>query len=278
MKRWALILALIPGLALSEITPLQGKKDARIRVVSYDPMQVYRVDAFFGVGTRIQFEKDEKILDGLVGDEAAWVTRSVRNILFLKPKAEFGDTNMQVVTDKREYNFTLVISKRDKKDPTAWANQQLTYALIFKYPDVEAKKRQESALEAEQVGKKEEIKERFEDVKKRIINESYFVRGDEEIIPTSAHDDGNFIYLYFGYNKDFPVPYSVDSENKESKVGFYTEGNSIIIEKLLKRFYLRKGDLVAEIKTDNLNMGIEKNTGTVDSSVVRELVEGGDGK
>ena len=270
---YAISVLMMPILSHSEIIPKQGKTDPRIRVIDYDPMQVVNYKAYYGVAGHIQFEKGEEIVEAPIGDDAAWNMIPKLNHMFLKPKSEHADTNMIVVTNKRTYNFVLTVLKKPLTDDNTWTSPDLVYTLIFRYPDTDEKKREEEENKIEEIEAKEEIKERFQEVKQRVFNNDYWVRGDMETTPTSAHDDGNFVYLYFDYNKDLPVPYSVN-DSGESKVNYHVEGNSIIISGLDKHYMLRKGDQVAELVTNNATIGVAKDSGTIDSSVIRELKNG----
>ena len=275
MKKLALALALIPAIGFSEITPIPSKKDPRIKVANYDPLQIIRINAFGGINTHIQFENGEEIIEPHFGDDDGWIKIVKNNHLFIKPRHDRASSNLIVFTSKnRTYNFWVNVLARPMSDITAWVSPELTYTLYFKYPDAEATKKAEAAKEAEVKEQKEEIKERFDAVLERKFNDDYYGRGDFDILPESASDDGNFVTLGFKYNKDFPAPYAVDSEGNESKVNYHAEDNKLVLEKLVKHIMLRKGDQVAELKTYSPVIGVDNESGTVDSSVIREVNDG----
>ena len=58
--------------AIAETIPEPGAADARIRVVTYNPRNVVRLNTFFGVSTHIKFSESEQIKDVAVGDDLAW--------------------------------------------------------------------------------------------------------------------------------------------------------------------------------------------------------------
>ena len=79
--------------AIAETIPEPGAADARIRVVTYNPRNVVRLNTFFGVSTHIKFSETEQIKDVAVGDDLAWKVIPRGNNMFIKPTAKEGDTN-----------------------------------------------------------------------------------------------------------------------------------------------------------------------------------------
>ena len=61
-----------PLFSLAEVTPSPGTSDPRVRTVNYNPTNVVKVTAFYGVSTHIQFSASESIKDVAIGDELAW--------------------------------------------------------------------------------------------------------------------------------------------------------------------------------------------------------------
>ena len=259
MKRLLLIALLVPTLALAELTPVKGEFDPRVRVVDYNPLNVIKLSTFYGVSTHVQFAETETIRDVAVGDDQAWKVVPRGNHLFIKPQATKADTNVTVVTDKRTYQFALVVQPRPVKDSTAWADPNLIFSLTFRYPDEEAAKIAGNA-------KKDALKEGQ--------NFDYWVAGSAEISPTSARDDGRFIFLTFSNNRDMPAVYSVDAEGSEALINTNViDGNTIVIQRLVARLILRKGNAVASVvnKSFDLNSGTDNTTGTVAPDVERVI-------
>ena len=276
MREISLLILLLPALALAEMTPARGVYDSRVRVVDYNPMNVVKLSTFYGVSTHIEFSENETIKDLAVGDDQAWMVKPRRNHLFIKPKATRADTNITVITDKRTYQFALVIHTRSRNDARAWADPNLIFSLKFRYPD-------EENLRFAKRRNKEEIAARLKHEKPHNIqqgsgnNDDYWVAGSEEISPTSAYDDGRFIYLEFENNKDMPAIYSVDTvdgEDKESLVNTNViNNNTIVVERLLPRLMLRKGGYVASVinKSFNINGGTDNLSGTISPDVIRSI-------
>jgi type IV secretion system protein VirB9 len=284
MKLQILLLGLLlPVLALAEITPQKGQFDPRVRIVNYNPLNVVKLRTFYGVSTHIQFADDETIRDVATGDDQAWKIIPRGNHLFVKPQAEQADTNVTVITDKRAYQFALVVLKREIKDATAWADPNLIFSLAFRYPDEEAAKAAAAARKEAAQARQDEIKNKLtdttqgdqtghSDVAPEGQNFDYWIAGSDEISPTAARDDGRFIYLTFVNNRDMPAVYSVDDQDNEALINTNViNGNTIVVQRLVRRLMLRKGDAVASVvnKSFRLDSGIDNTTGTVSHDVVR---------
>lgn len=273
MKRLLLIALLVPSLALAELTPPKGSFDPRVRVVDYNPLNVVKLSTFYGVSTHVQFSDNEKIEDVAVGDDQAWKVVPRGNHMFIKPQAKNADTNITVVTDKRTYQFAVVVQPRPLKDSTAWSDPNLIFSLTFHYPDDDAAKLAASAKKDALKSKLGEIKGKLLDAKKEGQNFDYWVAGSQEISPTAARDDGRFIYLTFSNNRDMPAVYSVDDAGNEALINTNVDGNTIVVQRLVKSLMLRKGSSVASVinKSFNLDGGVDNTSGTVAPDVERVI-------
>ena len=272
------ILIIAPAISLAEITPAKGHYDARVRVVDYNPMNVVKLSTFFGVSTHVQFAQNESIQDVAIGDEQAWKVVQKGNHLFIKPTQDNADTNITVITNKRTYQFSLIVQPKPKTDPSAWADPNLIFSLSFRYPDEEAAKLRAdevraAAIEAAKTNEAR-ITESLTNAKKEIVNLDYWVAGSEEISPSAARDDGRFVYLVFNSNRDMPAVYEVDAQGNEALVNTNViDGNTIVIQRLIPRIMLRKGSLAASVvnKSFRINGGSDNTTGTISNNVERIL-------
>lgn len=277
MKKLLVLLLLVPALSWAELTPQRGAADPRVRVVDYNAADVVRLGTFYGVSTHVQFAQGEVIKDVAVGDEQAWTIIPRGSNLFIKPKAEKADTNVTVVTDKRVYQFALVVEPRSVKDAHAWRDPNLIFSLSFRYPEEEAMKaaaRTAYVAQAAQVANRDaDVKERLAAAKQVVGNTDYWAAGSAEITPTGASDDGRFIRLTFSNNRDMPAVYAVDGEGNEALVNTNVEGNTIVVQRMVRRLTLRKGIAVVCVvnKSFDLSGGRDNNTGTVSDSVQRVI-------
>lgn len=276
---------------MAEVIPNKSPYDSRVRIIDYNRMDVVKLSTFYGVSTHIQFADDEVIKDVAVGDDQAWNIVPRGNHLFIKPKAKKADTNVTVVTDKRVYNFVIVVAPRSTKDSTAWTDPNLVYGVSFRYPEEEAVK-----LAAEQAAKakSDEIKRRWDIVKAKFAkitndgavdyvgekdlpldrqNYDYWMAGSDEISPDAARDDGRFTYLAFSNNRDMPAVYSVDAAGHEALINTNVEGNTIIIHRVVSSLKLRKGEAVVCIRNNsfNPNGGLSNLGGTIAPDIERVI-------
>lgn len=266
-------LLLAPVFAAAEAMPPVGATDSRVRVIDYDPMEVVRLTTFYGVSTHVQFAEGETISDVAVGDTTAWQVIPRGRHLFFKPKTENADTNVTVITSKRTYQFALVVETRKVTDKTAWRDPKLIYSLSFRYPEEEAAKKAALAKATETKAQLSEVKNKLAEAKKESQNVDYWAAGSEEIRPTGARDDGRFIYLTFSNNRDMPAVYAVDEEGNESLIQTNVDGNTIAVQRLVRKLVLRKGSYAVCVvnKAFNLNAGSDNTTGTIAPTVQRVI-------
>jgi type IV secretion system protein VirB9 len=277
MKKIILCLLMVFPLALkAEILPAKGKYDDRIRVVEYNEGQVVRVNTYFGVATLIRFGEGEVIEDKETGDNKAWSIKTRKNYMFLQPTDKHADTNLVVITNKRIYQFALFVEEMNEKDTKAWRNGNLVFSLSFTYPEDAIPKKEvvEAQLEKEKI--KTDLV--IDNQNQEGMNFDYWVAGAPELSPTSARDNGRFIYLTFAGNKEMPSVHEVnergeETELKESLIQTTVKGGSIVIEKRVRRIILRKGDLVACVVNKSFDSTDEHDntTGTSSSSVIRVI-------
>jgi len=90
-------------------TPRAGSLDSRVTSVVYQPNNVVKISATYGISTMIIFDEDEKFETISLGDTESWQVAPTEkgNILFVKPTAKNVATNMNVVTTKRIYFLEL---------------------------------------------------------------------------------------------------------------------------------------------------------------------------
>ncbi|UXN57227.1 P-type conjugative transfer protein VirB9 [Phyllobacterium zundukense] len=214
--------------ALAEIAPRRGAADARVRTVIYSPANVVSVDASHGVSTMIVLGDAEKIETVAVGDSLSWKIEPNKrgNIIFLKPVEAKTTTNMNVVSDKHVYTFIL------RAHPESEGDQ--TYMVKFRYPDEEA----DSKLLAEAqrlVSEPNRDNFQFQDT-----NTNYSFRGDSELKPTNAFDDG--VKTWFRFEGDIPAIFIVEGGKREILANFRREGDYIVVDKIARQWMLRRSD------------------------------------
>jgi P-type conjugative transfer protein VirB9 len=214
--------------ARAEVAPKRGTADARVRTVAYSASNVVAVDATYGVSTMIVLGDGEKIETVAVGDSISWKIEPNKkgNIIFLKPVEPKASTNMNIVSDKHVYTFIL------RARPESVGDQ--TYMIKFRYPDDEADAR--LLAEAQRlVSKPNRAAFRYE-----TANTDYHFRGDTELKPLNAFDDG--VKTWFRFDGDLPAIFVVEDGKREILANYRREGDYIIVDKIAKQWMLRRGE------------------------------------
>lgn len=277
---FAAFLAAMSLTAHAEINPPRGVADPRVRVVEYDVHNVVKLTTFYGVSTHVQLGAGEVVKALALGDKDAWdvQAREGRHI-FIKPRAHKADTNLTVLTDKRVYHFALVVQPRSPRDAGAWKDHNLVYSVSFRYPIDESRTEQARSLAALQRAEGDAIRSSLQTPHAGPSNFDYWVAGSEDISPTAARDDGRFIYLGFGQNRDMPAVYAVAADGTESLVNTTVNGNEIVVHRMTAQLRLRKGNAVACVvnKSFDINGGIDNTSGTVSPAVQRVIRKEDDG-
>ena len=270
-------------------------KDGRIKYLTFDPDQVFTVKATSGYITIIEFAKDEKVLSAVTGFKEGWDIGSVGNYVHVRPigyvtKQEGGQviepnskdwkTNIFIQTSRRTYLGNLEVA----------VNGDYEYRITFKYPQDEAARKRAKALAEKR--RKEEARKRAKALaeEKRIQdalkkkrpprNWNYLLkknRNSDDIVPDYAYDDGTFTYFGFNKTKSFPAIFEKEDEG-ESLLNTHTEKNNdynvLVVHKLVKLFYLRKGKKLVAI----LNRGYGVNpdydySDTINKNIKREIIQ-----
>jgi|WetSurMetagenome_2_1015567.scaffolds.fasta_scaffold01805_3 type IV secretion system protein VirB9 len=218
--------------------------DPRIKHVVYDPNQVVRIDAYPGIATHIVFARGETVIDHGTGFSKAWELapngQGGSGHYFLKPKAAAGDTNLFIVTNRREYSFDLVLHKdwRKKMTDNLPVMARMTYRVVFSYPQDEVVMRIK-ALEQKYV--KALLKAGPTPRNWNYTMHVNIQSGD--IAPKMAFDDGRFTYLKFPNNREIPTIYLVAEDRSESIVNHHVVDDVVIVQRLGREFVLRLGTM-----------------------------------
>ena len=247
-------LAILALPVFAEEIPSNGLTDPRIKQVVYNARDVVTVTAHYGFSSMIQFAPDETIQTISLGDTLAWNLLPVANTIFLKPIEDHADTNMQVITSRRTYNFALVAYKAKNNN-----DRNLTFTLVFRYPEDELKAAQvaKAAEDAKKAPDPSEIvpEHRFN---AQDVNMEYTFRGNKEIAPRRVFDDGDFTYFYFNEKTETPAIFIANEKNEESLLNFHKKGNYIVVQRLARKFVLRHGDLVTCVYNERYAPNIDR--------------------
>ena len=232
MRIAALLIAFITALAipsysiaLQESIPLST--DNRIRIVPYNPNEVYKFMGHFGYQSSIEFGDDEDIKTVSIGDSVAWQVVPTGSRLFIKPIEQDPETNMTVVTSKHVYHFELHGKLANDID-----DSDMIFVFRFSYPgDTDVSFIDKNKVNTPEIALHPEK-----------YNQRYTISGSDAIAPIRIFDDGEFTYFQFkDINADLPAFFKVDSEGKEAIINFRTVGDYIVVERVAGMFTLRHG-------------------------------------
>lgn len=260
-----LVLGIAP-VAWGATTPKPGVADPRMRTIDYDPLQVVRVEGVFRTATQILFGDDEIILHVAVGDATAWDVAAEKNILFIKPKAGHGITNLIVTTARGAgptRNYTFELSAETSRRAAGGL-----YVLRFRYPS-DQKAATTAALSAAERVLREKLTalqlERGAVEGRR--NLAYEVQGAPALQPSEISDNGRFTVMRFPAGQVIPAVYQVTPDGSESLVPFDVRGEFVVVHGTAAQFRLRRGaDVLCLYNTAPDPYGV--NVGTHTSSPV----------
>ncbi len=208
-------------------TPVAGRLDPRVTSVVYQPNNVVKVFATYGISTMIIFDEDEKFETIALGDTESWdvVPTDKGNILFVKPKGKNVTTNLNVVTNKRIYYLEL-------NDFAPEAGKKV-FGIRFVYPekDLNASLRKEAQDRA--------ANPNVSDIDKTNLNIDYSFSGDGGLKPTMVFDDGKKTFFKFG--SKVPAVFVVNSDFTETLRNFRREGEYIVVDGTAAQYTLRDG-------------------------------------
>ncbi|CDZ55193.1 Type IV secretion system protein VirB9 [Neorhizobium galegae bv. orientalis] len=209
-------------------TPAAGRLDPRVTSVVYQPNNVVRVYATYGISTMIIFDEDEKFETVALGDTESWdvVPTDKGNILFVKPKAKQVTTNMNVVTTKRIYYLEL--------NDYAPEDGKKIFGIRFIYPekDLNASLRREAEARA--------ANPNVAGIDKANVNIDYSFSGDGGLKPLMVFDDGKKTFFKFG--PKVPAIFAVNSDFSETLRNFRREGDYIVVDGTATQYTLRDGN------------------------------------
>jgi len=242
----ALLTPLVIASVLAGARPIQAAsssrpaQDPRVSAVTYNPQGVVRIFGRFRTVVELRFADDETIQHVAIGDATAWDVAVDKNVLFLKLKAQNGDTNLIVTSTRasgqgRTYVFDLTADARRKTVKDA-------FVLRFDYPD-DAKTRTEAALSAGAQALRLRLTALQLDrgALEGHRNLDYSAQGAGALQPSEVSDNGRFTLLRFPAGQPVPALYQVTADGTESLVPFDVRGEFVVVHGVAAQFRLRRG-------------------------------------
>lgn len=247
--------------AYAEQQPKILGNDARVQFFDYDPNTVYLVKTKLGYSSLIQLEDGEEVDEnsGLgMGDAKAWSLAVKGKNIFFKPIAPNADTNIVLVTNRRSYAFQL----------TTALTEPPTYIARFIYPE-DKKPAEPVKVMPQSLSVVATDKNNVETLIDADINTNYIYRGDPQLKPSNAWDNGRFTYLKFAHAGDMPTVYRVLADNTEALTNTHVEGDTLVLQELGYRYHLRLGKAVGELGNQQSRLPKFNTTGTSNKDFIR---------
>jgi type IV secretion system protein VirB9 len=207
--------------------------DSRMRVMIYNPDDVFKFVGYYGYQASIELAKDEEVVNISMGDTTSWQIVPSGNRIFIKPMEQDATTNMTIITNKRTYFFELYASETsDMRDP------EMVFNLRFIYPDDESLGENFQTYATSSSSSPDLTHpEKY--------NFNYSISGNESIAPIKIFDDGVYTYLQFrDKNAELPAIFAVDEALRESMVNYrlaQDNANMVIIEQVFEKLSIRHG-------------------------------------
>ncbi|MES2215450.1 MAG: P-type conjugative transfer protein VirB9 [Pseudomonadota bacterium] len=222
------------GNAYAIIEPTPTAVDSRIRVMVYNPYDVFKYTGYYGYQASIELARDEEVISISMGDTTAWQIVPAGFRIFIKPMESQATTNMTLVSNKRTYFFELHAEEaQDINDP------DMVFNVKFLYPD----SKDENSIKSYNAGVSGPDLSHPEK-----YNFNYAISGNEEIAPIKIFDDGEFTYLQFhDKNAEMPAIFAVDEDLREAMVNSRVSPNTpglIIVEQVFRKLSARLGKKV----------------------------------
>ncbi|KAB1469233.1 hypothetical protein FZI27_20130 [Cronobacter sakazakii] len=269
----ALVIFLSMGNCYALDVPVGSAYDSRIKTVMYNPEDVTQIDSVIGVATHIILDPGESYITHSFGDSDAWQFGHAQNHYFVKPKAENGDTNLTIVTDKRTYNFDIryhfVEYTKANKGRTNF-DKAMTFQVQFKYPEIEAAKKKK----IDDDKKRQQV---FSQLLAKGVNTKYTFNGEKALTPVNVWDSQGFTYFKFAVGQDIPNIYSVDFNGDEHNENRHMEGQYkeiVVMHKVSKEWRIRLGKAVTGVYNENDGSvpEIRTSNGTVSDEYKRVII------
>ncbi len=206
--------------------------DSRIRIMVYNPDDVFRFTGYYGYQTTIELAKDEEVISISMGDTSSWQIMPSGHRIFIKPIEQDATTNMTLITNKRTYFFELYAEETlDIRDPN------LVFNLRFIYP--------EDSSTGDHLQNYSSAVQTIDLTHPEKYNFNYYISGDETIAPIKIFDDGEFTYLQFrDKNAELPAIFAVDEALHESMVNYrlsQEDTNMVVLEQVFHKLSIRHG-------------------------------------
>jgi type IV secretion system protein VirB9 len=227
--------------------------DNRIKVLYYDPSDVYVIRAKYGYQTNIVFEQGEEIQTISMGDRSLWQIIPGDNRLYIRPMQENISTNMTLITNIRSYEFDL------KSVDSKSENNIYVARFVYDKPNMDAPSPVEvpapvvlTPPEPKSLGKLKAPEPKFEAPKFAPEpmplkqsgpvhpNYNYTYSGPDSLAPDKVYDDGKSTYITLSSSaRRYTPAVFVVRDDKEYPAPSKIQGGQIIVDEVASALILR---------------------------------------
>lgn len=224
---------LVPATVAAAVYPAASRVDGRLRYTTYNPDQVYVLNAAIGRALFIQFAEGEEMEKFYTGDSAAWEVGKHANLVAIKPTAATPNTNLILTTTAgRVYTFDLGLNESAPM-----------YGIRFSYPNEERKRGDSARLRQELAGS-------LDPNAQTQRNYRYAGAGSADVQPAEVFDNGSHTFMRFPENQTFPSVFAVGPDGGETLVNKTVRGNWLILARVGHEWRLRGGNAVMCVRND----------------------------
>jgi type IV secretion system protein VirB9 len=258
-----LSVAIIAHIAHAEIDPSKSKFDSRIRNLNYNADNVTKITAVDGYTTTIKFSDKENIQYVTTGFEEGWQHKVQGNYIIIMPKPVDNEnsgfyqptspdwnTNLIVITDRREYSFQLELGENGTNN---------AFVVRFNYPvekaeEVKSEKLKKATALLEEKNKK--LIDRSLGKLSMPVNWNYYKsvnKNSDNIVPDFVYDDGILTFLGFSNEKEIPSVFLVNADKSEEMLTYNMRADvlnnyrTLVVHKVTEKLILRNGNKVVGI-------------------------------
>ncbi len=266
----------LAGPALAVQDPHAGRFDARVRTVTYNPLNVVRVIGGTFASTEVIFAAGETITQVAIGDADGWLVLPAGNLLFLKPVEVRTPTNAQVVTRRpdgflRSYQLELVARAASQDHAAEGVQLVVAYAYPGDARQAALAERAKAAAGAdEQLAQSRLAVDLFYGPR----NWRYTAQGASAVQPLEVSDNGRLTAFRFPGNQTLPTIYTVAPDGQETIVPYTMRDDLAVVSATAREFRLRYGNDVLRVFNLGFDpIGQNPGTGTTTPEVQRSVRE-----
>ena len=266
---WPLGFASRPCRSFALQQPSAGSRDARVRMVAYDPANVVKINGVIRASTQILFAEDEEIAHVAIGDSVSWEVAPAGNILFLKPREKHpSDQSASGDDAPRRPQALLSVRIVDRREFAC--GKLLHGALRLSRRRGRGAPGRDCGTSAARWRRARSTRpSRSTTPPARAIG-AIRRKGSPSLEPDAVYDDGKETTLRFEGNREVPAIFLVASDGTESLVPKDVRGELVVVHAVARELRLRQGAEVLCIFNEAFDpVGVNQATRTTSPSVAR---------